>query len=576
MHYSARSWESEVIALGFGLLIGIAVLQPGVLPGAVVTVGWWRWAQPSLRLKGAVALASIAAAVFAIASVTWAWPWRLALTVLGVAWVPPTWVIPNDAAPAMLLSIGAEALAGPAWATGFLLIRWTHEGMPSGMIDRERRHQESRRRRMGLSAPDTQPSVDVGAVRLGVDTHSRKRVPLVVPADLAQHVTIIGKIGSGKTTTAARIVEAAVAARWPVVIVDAKGFGSLRSVATRFAANAGIPFALVAPDDPASLRYNPCTGTPSQISNKLVGAFSFGAEAEIYKNIAQEVLPVLIRALRAAGRQVTLRALFQGLAPEGMIGLTRALSDDDDALRAHLRDLADRRSPYPAGYAGMRSRLGALLEGMYGQLFTLAPDGTTPVLDLAASLRSPSITYISLPAMEAAEDVELMARVLAQDIKQVAAARLASGHVDHSLLVLDEFAGLREATQLNDLLLQAREARICCVVCTQFLPSAVDAPSLRHALLSAGMFISHQCSSDDADAIAGLFGTRRTVEVTHQVDYALGTSEKGSMKHVDEYRVHPNELRDLPRGHAAVRIEPGTRRIATVRIDRPLEMGVLP
>jgi hypothetical protein len=28
-------------------------------------------------------------------------------------------------------------LAGPAWATGILLIRWTREGMSSGMIEQE-------------------------------------------------------------------------------------------------------------------------------------------------------------------------------------------------------------------------------------------------------------------------------------------------------------------------------------------------------------------------------------------------------------------------------------------------------
>lgn len=376
-------------------------------------------------------------------------------------------------------------------------------------------------------------------------------------------------MGSGKTTTAARIVEGACRAGWPVVIVDAKGFGSLRTVAERFAQRFGVPFALVAPDDPASYRYNPCTGTPSQISNKLVGAFSFGDAAEIYKNIAQEAIPLLVRALRAAGRPVTLETVARALSPEGMVGLSRAIPDGLDALAAYLRDLADRRAPYPAGYAGMRSRLMALLQGMYGQL--LSP-GEGPELDLAAAFDRTSITYLSLPAMEASEDVELMARVLAQDIKQVAAARIARGEKHYALLVLDEFAALREASQLNDLLLQAREARICCIVATQFLPSDVDAQPLRHALLSCGLFLSHQCSAEDAETVAAVFGTRRTVEVTHQVDYQTGTSEKGSMRTVDEFRVHPNELRDLARGMAAVRIEANKRRIAIVQVDRPAEM----
>jgi hypothetical protein len=563
---SARHPQNQLGALLVSVLVVAALIQPGVLATAGLTLAWWHWRKPHTLALSVIVSATAVAFVIVLPDVVWAWPWRLwygaphapfQLAAWGTTW------------PASLRSLLAEALAGPTWAMGVLLIRWTRQGMPSDLVEKERQRLEERQRQLGRQNESADGRRQrVTCLRLGVE-NGRTDVDLELPPDLAQHATVVGKMGSGKTTTAARLVEAALRAGWPVVIVDAKGFGSLRRFASRSAERFRVPLQLVAPDDPESLRYNPCTGTPSQVSNKLVGAFSFGDNAEIYKNIAQEVVPVLVQALRAAGREVSLASIARGLSPEGMVGLSRSVPQEVEHVRGYLADLSDRKAPYPAGYAGMRSRLNALLQGMYGQLFTVGEQAT---LDIASAFAERGITYISLPAMEASEDVELMARVLAQDVKQVAASRIGRGERGHALLVLDEFAALREAAQLNDLLLQAREARICCAVCTQFLPSANEASPLRHALLSAGLFISHQCSAEDAEAVAAVFGTRRTFELTQQVDYQTGTSEKGSMRQVEAYRVHPNELRDLPRGMAAVRIEPKDRRIALIQVDRPLEI----
>ena len=45
-------------------------------------------------------------------------------------------------------------------------------------------------------------------------------------------------------------------------------------------------------------------------------------------------------------------------------------------------------------------------------------------LDWDAVLATPTVVYISLPVTAASEDVELMGRVLLQDIKQVCSRRL--------------------------------------------------------------------------------------------------------------------------------------------------------
>lgn len=118
------------------------------------------------------------------------------------------------------------------------------------------------------------------------------------------------------------------------------------------------------------------------------------------------------------------------------------------------------------------------------------------------------------------------------------------------LAIFDEFAALREADQLADLLLQARQALMPVVISTQYLPESIP---LRKTCLGAGLLIVHRVESQDAQEIAAQFGTRRASEMTSQVDYETGFSEKGSLRRVEKYNIHPNELRSFSVGQAAVK-----------------------
>jgi hypothetical protein len=62
-----------------------------------------------------------------------------------------------------------------------------------------------------------------------------------------------------------------------------------------------------------------------------------------------------------------------------------------------------------------------------------------------------------------------------------------------------------------------------------------------------------------AEEIAAQFGTRPRWKTTYQTDWEKGSTEKGSIHQVDEYVIHPNVLRSLPQGTAAVRAVPSQR-----------------
>jgi len=76
---------------------------------------------------------------------------------------------------------------------------------------------------------------------------------------------------------------------------------------------------------------------------------------------------------------------------------------------------------------------------------------------------------------------------------------------------------------------------------------------LRKSLIGAGLLINHRVESEDANALAEALGTHTRPELTNQLDFETGYTQKGSIRHVQSYRVHPNDLRDLPTGYVAAR-----------------------
>jgi len=80
------------------------------------------------------------------------------------------------------------------------------------------------------------------------------------------------------------------------------------------------------------------------------------------------------------------------------------------------------------------------------------------------------------------------------------------------LVMYDEFAALREARQVIDLLLQARQARVYRSLSRRSnLPEEV---AIRKPVLSAGVLIAHRIEAEDADVIAAQFGTHTTSMLT--------------------------------------------------------------
>jgi Helicase HerA, central domain len=557
--HNARDTKAYALFLVGALLV---VTYPGAVIGVAMAYSVWRFTQPDMLTRGLLAGLFAAGAAALAPAMSLLWSWDIAARLL----FPST--TNTFAISAIIGSLPGEMLLGPlvlvAFELGIAYRRETIHGLEWA------RHNQMAIRKKALErgwpgpeggtldTPPAQPPA--GHIRLGISTDSK--LPFDLDAnDIAQHVFVPGASGSGKTTTLVQLADGALSNGYGVVIVDCKGVG-LGGHAASLASRHNVPYTVVDPQNENSVGYDTCSGDAATIANKLIGAFSFSGEAEIYKQVAMEVVPVVCRAMVAAGEPITLDSIYDALGRGGLARLGR--STGAEAYRQRLEDLEHSGGLGTAGYVGLQKRLGALIEGTFGELFR-----RRPALDWEHEMHTPRVTYLSLSSTAAGEDVELFGRVITQDLKQVCDQRMRAierGEDPTPMLVIyDEFAALREARQVIDLLLQARQARVSIVVGTQYLPEEVP---IRKPALSAGVIIAHRVEAADAEEIAAQFGTHTTTTLTAQVDYATGGSEKGSVRWVEEYDMHPNLLKELPVGTAAVLVR-ATGHKSLVRITRP-------
>jgi len=546
--------------------IGVAATWPASVAGALVAKTTWRATGTPIVVRWLVAGLGAVAALTDRTALAPAWSWQLVLHAFDPAAAAPAWTT-------IVHALGPEALLGPALLVVVESANRSWRRTIAGQEWARYRAMTERKRALewgwhGPAKPapaDGQPAPvphPPGVIRLGTISSSSRAFDLALN-EVEQHIFLPGASGTGKTTTIGRLADGALANGMGVVIIDCKGTG-LGGPARTLASRHGVPLTVVDPYDEDSVGYDPCSGEPAAVANKIVGAFSFSGEAEIYKQVAMEAVPVICRALSAARQPVTLEAIYLALAKGGLSRLGREKGAEEH--RTRLQQLEDSGgSVGTARFVGLQRRLGALMEGTFGDLFR-----QRPALSWQEEFSAPRVTYISLSATGASEDVELFGRVVLQDLKQVADARMRSMNRNDVprpvLVVIDEFAALREATQVVDLLLQARQAKMPLVVATQYLPELV---AIRQPVLSTGVLIAHRLESKDAELVAAQFGTHTTMQLTAQVDYETGTSEKGSVRQVEEYDVHPNDLRSLPVGVAAV-LSRVTARRNIVRVQRSI------
>jgi type IV secretory pathway TraG/TraD family ATPase VirD4 len=379
-----------------------------------------------------------------------------------------------------------------------------------------------------------------GELYLGEDERGRRASIPFGGSRGGAHALITGATGSGKTVTQAAIAARAVERGFGAVVIDPKGDDQMRVALATAAAGHGRQFIEWTPDGPAI--YNPyARGSDTEVADKVLASERFTEPH--YQRQAQRYLGHVVRALRQAGRQTSLRAIVQHLDPVALEQLVRDLGDGEHETHCYLDTLTSRQQ---SDLAGVRDRLAILAESDAGRWLD-PEDGPREAFDLLDALRSRAVAYFALEADSRPLLAQMLGGAIVQDVQTVVASL--QGRPVPSVVVIDEFSSLAAAHVVR-LFARARSAGMSLLLGTQELADLrVQGQErlLDQVLGNLSVLIAHrQVVPESAALTARLSGTRGTWKASVHGD------GRTTRTRVAEPVLGAERLSSLQRGCAAV------------------------
>lgn len=238
--------------------------------------------------------------------------------------------------------------------------------------------------------------------------------PFGLNSPLSQNVMVCGATGSGARTFSYQLLEEHLAHGGGALIFDFLDDPSLKVATQKGLARAGRSSALrqLHLDEKHQREaYNPVrTGTPEQIAARILQLLppDENAGALYYRNSARHALNVVIGALQACHRTITLKTLADlFLHPETLLELERTLQPDTqgkalasltnwlNAFRNRdLTHLAER--PFQEHLGGLLGRLTLLTQGTLGAIL----NDPAATLSFDTILANNEVLHVTLPVMK--------------------------------------------------------------------------------------------------------------------------------------------------------------------------------
>jgi hypothetical protein len=410
-------------------------------------------------------------------------------------------------------------------------------------------------------------------VSLGID--DRGRQVLLSDRQLAAHGLIVGASGAGKSTTLLGILGDRIARGLPVIAIDLKGSPAFAAELEDAARAAGRPIRIWTPEGPN--HWNPLAhGNPTELKDKLIASERFTEPH--YQRAAERYVQTALQILDAEGREPDIAGVVALMEPRRLAATVRALSSP---LRERVQDyVAGLTADQLSAVRGLGTRLALISESQAGHYLT--PGAAAQTVDLRAALEGSEVVVFSLNSSVYGQLGAQLGTLAIQDIVSATGRRLqALGVPEHAGVVtpvqatvaVDEFSALG-ADHLLALVARGREAGVSVLLATQELADLERAaPGFRDQVLGlTAVKIAHrQDVPASARTIAELAGTEWVWAESRQIygPFGRGYGSRGTRREVEQYVVHPNEVKTLRTGEAVLLTKTPEAGVSRVRVWPP-------
>ena len=385
--------------------------------------------------------------------------------------------------------------------------------------------------------------------------------------NLNYHTQIIGGSGAGKTNLLKVMIEDRVRKGHGVIFFDFKADIELMDWMTGLSESSGRreDLMMISMSDPkVSHTYNPLQyGTETEITSQIMNSLTWSEQ--FYRDVAESGLMIMIKAFcfrrDQGGKSFFLNDLYSFLtdASTRMVVLGEILNlNYPERFRSDLRRVCEELSNSKKdNYQGLVNQISKIMNSTAAEIVSGTPDIEAD-FNFKDAIRSRKIAYLFMNSLKLKETASIMGKLMLTDLmKTVGSIYDDRNFVKRPLtLIIDEFASFA-TPDFGEFIEKARGAGIGVIVAyqsRQSLNSIEGDLALKLNENTANKVVFQVQDSDDAQWFCGLLGTQKAEKETHQAEegFIFGDTKTGmkSVREVEEYVVHPNELKNLRTGEA--------------------------